>query len=228
MSPAARGAQRFCPNCGSKVTKTAKFCPSCGEALQAPGEATEELAPAAPPSPTRKSAARTEKLPPPAPPPAPSEVRPPPPPPPPPPERDLSWPAWMGAGAAGVLVIATGLPWFGGFITGDSYDIPLALLFSDSAQGGFPLGVLFLLVAVAGLAVALIKPDHRALKIAFLSAGGAGTVFMLWFLVRVLTNLQGASLFDVFSFGAWLSLLASIGMLTAGVMLLRSAVRTPA
>ncbi len=208
MSPAARGAQRFCPNCGSKVTKTAKFCPSCGEALQAPGEATEELAPAAPPSPTRKSAARTEKLPPPAPPPAPSEVRPPPPPPPPPPERDL--------------------PWFGGFITGDSYDIPLALLFSDSAQGGFPLGVLFLLVAVAGLAVALIKPDHRALKIAFLSAGGAGTVFMLWFLVRVLTNLQGASLFDVFSFGAWLSLLASIGMLTAGVMLLRSAVRTPA
>ena len=222
MSPAARGTQRFCPNCGAKATKTQKFCRECGEALQPPAaDATEELAAPKPPPPparagarTRSSAeARTSPLPPP--------TAPPPPPPPPPPSvgGNLDWPAWLGAGAAGVLVIATGLPWFGGFISADSYDVPLALLFSNTAQGGLPIGVLFLLAAAAGLAFAMLKPDRRSLSIAFLSAGGAASFFMLWYLIRVLTNLEGASLFDVFAIGAWLALFASIGMLVGGVLL---------
>ncbi len=225
MSPATRGTQRFCSNCGAKVTKTQKFCPSCGEALQPPAEATEELA--APAAPTRKSAAaRTKKLPPP-PPPSAAAV-----PPPPPRARseagDLDWPAWLGAGAAGVLVIATGLPWFGGFISADGFDVPLSLLFSDTAQGGLPIGVLFVLAAAAGLGVALLKPEAPTLSVAFLSAGGAASFFMLWYLIRVLTSLEGASLFDVFSIGAWLALFASIAMLVSGVMLRQGSGRAPA
>jgi hypothetical protein len=124
--------------------------------------------------------------------------------------------------------MATGLAWFGGFISADSYDIPFTLLFTDSAQGGLPLGVLFLLAAVAGLAVALIKPEPRALSLAFLSAGGAATFLMAWYLIRILTSLEGASLFDVFSIGAWLALVASVGMLVAGVALRQGSVRQQA
>lgn len=228
MSPAARGAQRFCPNCGAKATKTQKFCRECGEALQPPAEPTEELAPPAARSTTRTStAARTEKLPPPMPPPA-TSAAPPPPPPPPPPTGDLIWPAWLGAGAAGVLVIATGLPWFGGFISADSYDVPLALLFSNTAQGGLPIGVVFVLAAAAGLGVALMKPDPRTLSITFLSAGGASTFFMLWYTIRLMSNLQGASLFDAMSIGAWLALFASIGILVGGVLLRQGSSRAMA
>lgn len=118
-----------------------------------------------------------------------------------------------------MLVIATGLPWFGGFISADSYDIPFALLFSDTAQGGLPIGVLFVLAAAAGLALALIKPDPRTLSVTFLSAGAASSFLMLWYLIRLMSNLQGASLFDAFSIGAWLALLSSIGVLVGGIML---------
>jgi zinc ribbon protein len=235
MTPAARGAQQFCSNCGAKVTKTAKFCKECGFALQPAADATEELtAASAPPPPppkktaaSRKSAAATQKLPPPAPPPAPGAA-PPPPPPPPPRGGDLEWPAWMGATAAGVLVIAVGLPWFGGFISADAFDIPFALLFSDTSTGGLPLGVVFLLAAAAALGVALLNPEPRALSIGFLASGAAASFFMLWYLIRVMTNLQGASFIDLFSIGAWLALLSSIAMLVAGVMLRQGTSRVAA
>jgi hypothetical protein len=51
---------------------------------------------------------------------------------------------------------------------------------------------------------------------------------MLWYLIRVLTNLQGASLFDVFSIGAWLALFSSIGMLVGGILLRQSSSRATA
>lgn len=221
MTPAARGTQRFCTNCGAKVTKAHKFCPECGEALQPAAEPTEELAPSAAGPRTRKStAARTQKLPPPMPPPTP-KTAPLPPPPPPRAGGTLAWPAWAGAGAAGVLVIATGLPWFGGGFSVDSYDLPFTLLFSNTAQGGLPLGVVFVVAGAAALTVALIKPDARTLRIGFLSAGAASSLFMIWYLVRVLTELEGASLFEAFSFGAWLALLSSIAILVGGVLLSR-------
>jgi hypothetical protein len=127
-----------------------------------------------------------------------------------------------------VLVIATGLPWFGGFLSADSYDIPFALLFSDTAQGGLPIGVLFVLAAAAGLAVALMKPDPRTLSITFLSAGGASSFLMLWYVIRLTSNLEGAPLFDALSIGAWLALLSSIAVLVAGVLLRQSVSRAPA
>ncbi|MGH2712099.1 MAG: zinc ribbon domain-containing protein [Actinomycetota bacterium] len=226
MSPAARGAQRFCPNCGAKVTKTQKFCPSCGEALQPAADATAELPPPAPPTApkagTRKSAAATQPLPPPA-----RGTAPPPPPPPPPPPAggDIDRAAWIGAGACGALVIATGLPWFGGAFSVDSYDIPFALLFSNTAAGGLPIGIVFVLAAAAGLGVALLKPDPRMLTITFLSAGGSASFLMLWYVIRIMSQLQGASLFEAVSIGAWLALVASAAMLTAGVLLRQSAAR---
>jgi hypothetical protein len=84
------------------------------------------------------------------------------------------------------------------------------------------------LAAAAGLALALIRPDPQTLSITFLSAGAASTLFMLWYLIRIMSNLQGASLFDAFSIGAWLALLSSITMLVAGVLLRQSVSRAPA
>ena len=231
MSPATRGAQKFCPNCGAKVTKTQKFCRECGEGLLASdADATEELSAKTPSAPMREaSAARTQKLPPPPPP---GVAPPPPPPPPPPPGPGLSttfaWPAWIGVGACGVLVIATGLPWFGGFLSADSFDIPFAALFSNTAAGGFPIGVVFVLAAATGLAMALIKPDERTLSITYLSVGAASCFFMLWYMIRILSQAQGAPIFDALSVGAWFALLSSIAILVAGVMMRQGVSRATA
>jgi hypothetical protein len=140
----------------------------------------------------------------------------------------FAWPAWMGVAACGVLAIATGLPWFGGFLSADSFDIPFAALFSNTLAGGFPIGVVFVLAAAAGLAVALIKPDTRTLSITYLSAGAASCFFMLWYVIRILSQAQGAPIFDALSIGAWLALLSSIAILVAGVMMRQSVSRAPA
>lgn len=220
MSPAARGTQRFCPNCGAKVTKTQKFCPECGNELQAAAADTEKLAPA-----PRSRGRATAPLPPPAAPAAPPMPPPSvspgrlPPPPAPPQEAAPSWPAWAGAGACGVLVIASGLPWISapGF-SADGFDVPLAILFSDTATGGLPLGWVFLLAAAAGLGMALLNPDNRPLSIALMSAGGASTFFALWYMIKAL-SLPSAPGSTALAIGALLAILASLGILAGGIWL---------
>ncbi len=235
MTPATRSTQRFCPECGAKVTKTQKFCRECGADLQAAVDETAELPkPAGRAAASAKSpeaaAATTRKLPPPPPPPPPAAM------PPPSPgsavtrspsttSADLPWPAWVAAGACGVLAIATGLPWFGGVFSLDGLDIPLAALFSDTATGGIPIGILFLLVAAVGLGMALAKPIPRPLSLTFLVLGAVSTFFMLWYVIRVLSISEGAPIFDALSIGVWLAILSSLAVLTGGIMLRLSASR---
>lgn len=116
-------------------------------------------------------------------------------------------------------MIATGIQWFGGGFGVDGLDIPLAALFSDTATGGIPIGVLFLLAAAVGLGVALINPAARPLSITFISVGAVSTVFILWYMIRVLSSLEGAPLFDALSIGFWLTFLASLGTLAGGIAL---------
>jgi hypothetical protein len=47
-------------------------------------------------------------------------------------------------------------------------------------------------------------------------------------MIKLMSSLQGASLFDAFSIGAWLALFASIGILVAGVMLRQASGRVRA
>jgi hypothetical protein len=138
------------------------------------------------------------------------------------------WPAWLATGACGILIIATGLQWFGGGLGIDGFDVPLAVLFSDTANGGVPIGVLLLLVAAAGLGMALFNPAARPLILTFLIAGGVSAFFLLWYMIRVLSKLQGAGLFDALSIGFWLAFLASAGILAGGIWLRLAARRTTA
>lgn len=233
MAPATRSTQRFCPECGAKVTKTQKFCRECGADLLGAADETAELPkPAA--APTKRAAASTaatRRLPPPPPPP-PSGMPPPSPrsaatPVPGATPTDLPWPAWVAAGACGALAIAMGLPWFGGGFSLDALDIPLAALFSDTATGGIPIGILFILVAAVGLGMALAKPVARTLGLTFLVAGGVSTFFMLWYVIRVLSSVSGAPIFDALSIGVWLAILSSIAVLAGGIALQMSARRVP-
>jgi hypothetical protein len=116
-------------------------------------------------------------------------------------------------------VIATGLPWFGGILTADGFDVPLALLFTDTATGGIPIAVLLLLAAAVGLGVALITPVPRVLGTTFLAVGAASTLVMLWYVIRVLSLAEGASLFDALSVGVWVAILGSLGALGFGIAL---------
>lgn len=128
-----------------------------------------------------------------------------------------------------MLVIAVGLPWFGGGFSADGFDIPLAVLFSNTAQGGIPVGVVFLLAGAAGLGVALLNPAKQPLTMTFIIVGAASAFFTLWYMIRIMSNLQGAPLFSALSIGFWLAFLASIGALVGGVMLKTGAgVRQPA
>lgn len=225
--PATRSTQRFCPECGAKVTKTQKFCRECGTDLQA---ATTEGAP----EPARSSA-RSRKAPTTSASTGSSTRKPSPPPPPPPSLADLpppsvpeaassapatiAVPAWIAAGACGVLAVATGLPWFSGGFTVDGFDIPLASLVSDTALEGIPLAVVFLITAGVGLGVALIIPTNRALMLTFMVTGAVSVLLVLWYMFRVITNLEGAPLFDALSLGFWLAFVGSLGILVGGVAL---------
>jgi len=226
VSPATRSTQRFCPECGAKVTKTQKFCRECGADLQSAADETIQLPKAAASRKGTASAATTRSLPPPAPPPPPPTV----------PEptaampaaasrSDLPWPAYLAAGACGVLAIATGLPWFGGGFSLDGLDIPLAALFSDTATGGVPIGILFILAATVGLGMALAKPVARPLGLTFILTGGVSTLFMLWYVIRVLSTSGGAPVFDALSIGVWLAILSSLAVLVGGIALQMSARR---
>jgi hypothetical protein len=220
VSPATRSTQRFCPDCGAKTTKADKFCRACGFDLREKADETAELDTADPAKSAKPSGARTQQLPPPPPPRLP---------PPTPgsavtaqlPEKrtELPWSAWVAAGACGVLAIATGLPWFGGGFSLDGFDIPLAALFSDSATGGIPIGGLFVVAAAAGLGVALAKPFAGPLGITFLIVGAVSTVFILWYLIRVLSSSGGAPILEVVSFGVWLAVLSSLAVLIGGIKL---------
>jgi hypothetical protein len=116
-------------------------------------------------------------------------------------------------------VIAVGLSWSGGGFDVSGLDVPLAGLFTNNVSNGFPIGVLFLLAAAAGLGVALFRPETRIMSTTFLVTGGASLFFLLWLMIRIMSQLQGASLFDVLSIGFWLAFLASIGVLVGGIML---------
>jgi len=129
------------------------------------------------------------------------------------------WGAYVAAAAGGLLVIATGVSWFGGGLWVDAFDIPFATLFSDTAAGGLPLGAVLVLPPVAALATALIAPSGRALPWSLLSAGALAVLLMGWWVIRVISTSQGAPLLDVLSWGPWLGVLASLGMLLGGIAL---------
>jgi zinc-ribbon domain len=232
VSPATRSTQRFCPECGAKATKTQKFCRECGADLQAPADETAEVPKARGSAASAKksaaSAAATRRLPPPPPPsmPAPlpgtaashsSTVT----------RSDLPWPAYLAAGACGLLAIATGLPWFGGGFSLDGLDIPLAALFSDTATGGIPIGILFIVVSAVALGMALAKPVTRPLGLTFIVAGVVSTFLMLWYVIRVLSTSGGAPIFDALSIGVWLAIVSSLVVLAGGIALQMSARRVP-
>ena len=200
MSPAARGTQRFCPECGAKVTKTQKFCRECGADLSAPDSTKHPATPAAP-----------ETVPPPPSPPLEPTAAP--------------WPAWAGAAACGALAVAVGLPWIGGGFGFDGFDVPLAALFSDTVTGGPPIAIVLLVAAAAGLAVGLISPSLRALGLTLVIVGTVSTAFLVWYVIRVLSLSSGAPLFDVLSVGVWVAVLASLGTLAGGIVLRTSARR---
>lgn len=238
MSPAAGGAQGFCPQCGAKVTETQRFCRVCGTDLSVTDE-TGELGPAAAAAAAAEPAAAPASAP--ARTPAPPETGPLSPPTTAPmpaqvaateptaspraPEGRLHWSAWMAAVACSVLVVAVGLPWVGGGFGFDGFDVPVAGLFSDTATGGLPIGVIFLVIAATGIAVALINPVPHPLGLTFLIAGLASTLLLIWYVIRVLTVLRGAPVFDALSIGVWAAILASIATLVGGIVLRTSARR---
>lgn len=213
----------FCPSCGASVGTDQAFCKACGADLR---EGTAATTPGvAPPAPAPAPPA-SAPLPPPPPQPLPQQQYPqqqyPPPTYTPAPLAPLSGPGWaayVGAAACGVLAIATGLTWFGGNLSVDAFDVPFALLFSDTAQGGLPFGVVLVVVAAAGLAAGLLAPTGRGLAVTLLSVGAVAVVLMIWYVVRVVSDAQGARLFDVLSWGAWLAVLASAGIVTGGLAL---------
>lgn len=240
MSPAAGDAQGFCPQCGAKVTETQRFCRICGTDLSVTDETGELGSAAATAEPTAATAEPTA-APASAPagtpePPATAPLSPPTTAPmpaqvaatepmasPPAPAGRLHWSAWMAAVACSVLVVAVGLPWIGGGFGFDGFDVPVAGLFSDTATGGLPIGVIFLVIAATGIAVALINPAPRPLGLTFLIVGLASTLLLLWYVIRVLSVLNGAPVLDALSIGVWAAILASIATLVGGIVLQTSA-----
>jgi hypothetical protein len=118
-----------------------------------------------------------------------------------------------------VLVLAVGLPWIGGGLDINALDVPTASLFTDGAAGGMPIGVIFLVLAAVGIAVALIRPVARLLGNTLWIVGAISTLLVVWYLFRVLSLSSGARLADVLSIGVWITILASIGALLSGITL---------
>jgi len=196
-------AARTCARCGSPLAEGQRFCVNCGAPVP-------EAASAPPPEEQPTPPASWTPLPPaPAPtplPPKPVAQRPPSPP----------WTSWLGVGGCGLLSLATGLIWFEGF-DANAFEFPLASLWSDTAAGGVPIAIPFLVIAAAGLIVAMVWPASGPLGTTLLIAGALSVLLAGWFVIRILANAQGAPVLDVLGIGVWGAILGSLVILGAGI-----------
>lgn len=203
-----------CPACGTPAAEVDVFCRRCGADLR--GSALPPAPSAAPPArpgaapleaPTEPVAQVTAPMPPPpppttaAPPPrpgaAPSSVA--------APAARLRWGSYTGVVACGLIALAAGLPWLGGGgINVSAFEIPLEALWSDAADG-VGLGFAFVLLGGLGLLLAAAAPGGAASRAGFAIAGAGALVVTGWFVVRLLSSVEGESAFKVMGFGIWVA-----------------------
>jgi hypothetical protein len=138
------------------------------------------------------------------------------------------WPAWLGVVTSVLVAVATGLEWIGaGPFSADGFDVPVAALFTDSATGGIPIAAVLLVIIGVGLAAALIAADARRLSITFIAVGAASTLFVLWYVVRVLSEPRVPGTTTT-SYGVWLAVIGAIGTIISGILLLAARPRPAA
>lgn len=225
MTAAGPGAVRFCPNCGVEVAEGQHFCRNCGADLTAAAGAVP-APPPAPPAPGAPPGAAGTRVPvaeravetPVGVTPAPSATRVPGPP----------WIAWVGIVGCFLVAVGCGTEWIGvGSFSADGFDVPLATLFTDTATGGIPIAALLLVAVAFAVVVALIAPETRPLSMTFLAAGAVCAVFVLWYVVRAMSQetVEGTT---TTSFGVWLAVIGSIVTIVSGFLLMTSRPRATA
>ena len=200
------GTTRRCPSCGAEVLPGQRFCPTCGTDLDAAAAATTPSPPAIPAPPPGSAMPQPVAGTTPG---AGTETREPAPP----------WPAWLGVLACGAFAIGAGLDWVRlGDFSSSSFDIPFAALFSDTAGDGLSIGVVLVVIAAIGVAVALLAPRVGALATGFLVVGAIAVLVVVWYLVRILTGDNGGA--SILAIGYWLALAGAILTLVSALALL--------
>jgi hypothetical protein len=174
-----------------------------------------------------------EATPPPPPPPPPPASTPPPPPPSMPATPAASTPSgassfdpasvptavWISAGGALVLLISVFLNWYSG-------SVKIANISIGGSENGWDSGVLAKLVALLALValavwvIELFFPDVTLPAPAWMIAGGAGAISLLFVLIKVIDKpSSGSSAVSVsLSFGIWLALVSAIAVVAGAYL----------
>ena len=125
--------------------------------------------------------------------------------------KRLATPPVVGAAA---LAVGTLLPWTrSDFGSGSSFDVPISFLWSTTPSNGVKLGVLLLLLAIAGGVVAVL-PDVQRFRVAI---GGVAALCTVVFVIQLQRALSGSSLnvTDVLGFGVLVALAGAIALAVA-------------
>ncbi len=125
--------------------------------------------------------------------------------------KRLATPPVVGAA---VLVLGTLLPWTrSDFGSGSAFDVPLSILWSTTASSGIKLGVLLLLLGLAGGVVASLADVQRFRVV----VGGVAALCIVVFVIQLQRALSGSSLNvgDVVGFGVLVALAGAIALAVA-------------
>ena len=130
---------------------------------------------------------------------------------------------WISAGGALVLLISVFLKWYS---ASSSVKIGNISVSGSASESGWDSGVLaklvalLALVALAAWVIELFFPDITLPAPAWMIAGGAGAISLLFVLIKVLDKPStGTSAVSVgTSFGIWLALLAAIAVVVGAYL----------
>ena len=125
--------------------------------------------------------------------------------------KRLATPPVVGAA---VLALGTLLPWTrSAFGSGSGFDVPVTFLWSMSSASGIKLGLVLLLLAVAGGVLASLAGMQRYRAV----AGGVAALCIVVFVAQLQRALRGSSLNigDVLGFGVVVALAGAIALAVA-------------